>query len=63
MLGKREKRLTKELKKDGKKELHSRAIIVKLRALELGKTIAKACRGSELLNRHITAGEKNTGVC
>ena len=49
MLGKKEKRLTKELKEDGKKELHGRAVIVKLREVELhcnqGKTVTEACRG------------------
>ena len=48
MLGKRERRRTKGLKEDGKKELHREQIIVKLREVELhcnqGKTISEACR-------------------
>jgi predicted RNA-binding protein with PUA domain len=45
MLGKRKRRLTKELKENGKKELHSELIIVKLQEVEphcnKGKTIAE----------------------
>lgn len=54
----REKRLTKELKEDGKKELHSRADHRQVTGsrephCNQGKTIIEACGGLESRNKHI----------